>query len=73
MRASTYTVKRVSFPKPLEVKDEPYEIKISPEDAAIYLLKQEPENYNILSSFGEFAISIFGYKDKKFEKIGKIE
>ena len=73
LRASTYTVKRVSFPKPLEVKDEPYEIKISGEDAAIYLLKKEPENYNILSSLGEFPISIFGYKDKKFEKLGRIE
>ena len=73
LRASTYTVKTISFPKPLEVKDEPYEIKISGEETTICLLKHEPENYNILSSFGEFAISIFGYKDKKFKKIGKIE
>ena len=73
LTAKPYYVIRISFPKPLEVKDEPYEIKIRGEETSIYLLKHEPENYNILSSFGEFDISIFGYKDKKFEKIGKIE
>lgn len=73
LKATNYYVERVSFPKLLETKVEPYELKISGEDTVIYLLKKDPENYNILGSFGDFPISIFSYKDKKFEKLGRIE
>ena len=72
LKATGYTVKTVSYPKPLEFQDESYEIKISGEDTAIYLLNNVPEKYNILATFSNFNISFYIYNDKKFLKIGSI-
>ena len=72
LKASGYTVKIASFPKPLEIKDEPYEININSKDTSIYLLRHQPEKFNVFTIFSDFNISFYGYKNKGFLKLGCI-
>ena len=68
-----YQIKRIAYPELLKVKDDPYELSLRKERTFIYLMKPEPENFNILSTLSNFNISIYGYKkDKNFEQLGYI-
>ena len=68
-----YKIKRIAYPELLKIQDNPYELTLSKENTFIYLMKPEPENFNILSTLSNFNISIYGYKkDKNFEQLGYI-
>ena len=71
LTSTFYEVRKVPFPKPIEVKD--YDFELGEGDANIYLMKQpKDENYDILSTLSDFKISVYAYSKKNFVNVGYI-